>query len=312
MRALLAPLFSLTFASVDAQTTAGPDASPAVAPLEQAKRELEASKVGPIKEGEAGLRDLRAAVSPMPLPAAPASPPPKPRSDPRSGSDQTSRNWLVEAMERKPGAAGVRGEERAERTGRELVRGETGFETEVREREELSASRETARGPKRDEREQEGERKREKEVNPFAGFLKDWVSPQDFALLQSTIAAPREAGVGKPAEYVSAEASDISSAVPSARPGDAGLAALFVGRTPGLETPPPRGRTGENPFLQFLQVETSASRSSAPAAPNQPNAIFAPVPPAIAPSVPPTPRSLVPDFVRPIAEDKLYRQLKRF
>ena len=308
MRVQFAALTYLVIASVVAQTPA----SPAVAPLEEAKRELEATKGGRIKEGEGGWRDLRAAVPPMPLPAAPVAPPPKPRIDPRSGSDRTGRNWLVEAMEKKPGATGVRAEEKLERSGRELIPEPNGFKTEGLEREELSESRGAARGPRPDDREREGDRKREKEVNPFASFLKDWVSPQDFVLLQSTVAAPREAGVGKPADYVSAEASDISSAVPSIRPGDTGLAALFVGRAPGLENAPPRGRAGENPFLQFLPGEISASRTSAPAAPNQSNAILTPASPAIAPAVPPAPRGSVPDFVRPIADDKLYRQLKRF
>lgn len=312
MRVRFAALTSLVISSVEAQTPASHEASSAVTPLEQAKRELEASKVGRIKEGEGGWRDLRAAVPQMPLPAAPVAPPPKPRIDPRSGSDRTGRNWLVEAMEKKPGATGVGAVEREERTARESIRGQNVFETDGRGSEELSESRGAAPGPRRDQREREGDRKREKEMNPFASFLKDWVSPQDFALLHSTVAAPREAGVGKPAEYVSAEAPDISSAVPSVRPGDTGLAALFVGRAPGLEIAPPRGRAGENPFLQFLPGEISASRTSAPAAPNQSNAILTPASPAIAPAAPPAPRGSVPDFVRPIADDKLYRQLKRF
>ena len=140
MRVQFAALTYLVIASVVAQTPA----SPAVAPLEEAKRELEATKGGRIKEGEGGLRDLRAAVPPMPLPAAPVAPPPKSRIDPRSGSDRTGRNWLVEAMEKKPGATGVRAEEKLERSGRELIPEPNGFKTEGRERGAFGVTRSRA------------------------------------------------------------------------------------------------------------------------------------------------------------------------
>ena len=312
MRALLAPLVSLPLASVDAQTTAGPETAPAAAPLEQAKRELEATKGGRIKESDGALRDLRTAVPPMPV--TPPAPLPAPRIDARTGVEKPGRNWLVEAMERKAGANAGKGESRAERPGRELPREENRSENEGRDREGISSARETAREPRREEREPEGERKRETEVNPFARYLKDWVSPQDFALLQSTINAPRETGATKPADYVSPQASDISSAVAAARPGDPGLTSLFGGRGPGPEIAGSRVRTAENPFLQFLPGEISTSRSAAqaPGASSQPNAVFTPSQPAIAPPAAPNPRGAVPEFVRPIADDKLYRQLKRF
>ena len=314
MRALLAPLVSLPLASVDAQTTAGPETAPAAAPLEQAKRELEATKGGRIKESDGALRDLRTAVPPMPMPGTPSAPLPAPRADARTGVEKPGRNWLVEAMERKAGANAGKGEGRAERPGRELLREENGSESEGRDREGLSSARETAREPGREGREREGERKRETEVNPFARYLKDWVSPQDFALLQSTINAPRETGAAKPADYVSPQASDISSAVAAARPGDPGFASLFGGRGPGPETAGGRVRTAENPFLQFLPGEISNSRAAAqaPGASSLPNPVITPAQPALAPTAAPNPRGAVPEFVRPIADDKLYRQLKRF
>jgi len=314
MRALLAPLVSLTIASVDAQTTAGSDATPAAAPLEQAKRELEATKGGRIREGDGGLRDLRNAIPPMPMPVTPTAPLPTPRAEARAGVEKPGRNWLVEAMETKPAAYSGKSEGRAERPGREMLRDENGSETEGREREGLSSARETAREPRREELERNGEQKREMEVNPFARYLKDWVSPQDFALLQSTINSPRETGAAKPADYVSPQASDISSAVAAARPGDPALASLFGGRGLRPDSAGSPGRTAENPFLQFLRGEISTTRpaAQAPVESSQLNAAFAPAPPAIAPPVAPNPRGAVPEFVRPIADDKLYRQLKRF
>jgi hypothetical protein len=314
IRNCLAPLAFLAIAPVVAQTTAEPATTPAVAPLEQAKRELEATKGGRIKESESGLRELRTAVPPMSLPVAPTAPPPTPRAEARNAAEKPGRNWLVEAMERKPGANAGKGEGRAERPGREMLLDETGSESDGREREGLSSTREAAREPRRGEREREGERKREAEVNPFARYLREWVSPQDFALLQSTVTAPRDTGAAKTAGYVSADESDISSAVATSRRGDMGLTAYFGGRGPGPETASARGRTAENPFLQFLPGEISASRSAAqvPGAPSQPNPGFSPAQPVIGPPVAPNPRGAVPDFVRPIADDKLYRQLKRF
>ncbi|MFM7750375.1 MAG: hypothetical protein ACKPB0_08150, partial [Opitutaceae bacterium] len=262
MRWLGVPLVSLALASVEAQTTRSPETAPAVEPLEQAKRELEATKGARIKESDNGLRDLRTAVPPMPLSAPPSTPLPTPRAEARTGGEKPGRNWLVEAMEKKPGANAGKGEGSAERLRREVLRDETGSENEGREREGLSSTRETAREPRRNEREREGQRKRETEVNPFGRYLKDWVSPQDFALLQSTINAPRDSGAAKPADTASPQASDISSAVGTPRSGDTGQASLFGGRGPGPETANARGRAAENPFLQFLPGEISTTRSA--------------------------------------------------
>jgi hypothetical protein len=307
----LVPVVLLLIASVGAQTPDQTNASPAE-PLEQARRELEAAKGIRIKEGETGLRDLRSAVPSVPLQASPSVPLAAPRSEIRSSLEKPGRNWLVDAMEKKNGVASRKDEEKAERAGREPLRDGLIADPEARERE--APAGDNARDPGNEEREGGTGRKRGPEMNPFARFMKDWVSPQDFALLQSTLTSPREAGSAKPADYVSAQASDISSAVSVGRQDDKGLTSLWSGRPTGVEDASGRGRTRENPFLQFLPGDVPTSRGGAPATvfPGPVAPVLAPPPSVGAPALPPNPRGPVPDFVRPIADDKLYRQLKRF
>ena len=309
VRSVVAPVIFLHLTYVSAQSAEPATTPSVVSPLEQAKRDLETAKGSRIKERDGGWRDLREAVPPVPLQSAPVAPAPAPRSEMRPSAEKNGRNWLVEAMDRKSGPSNLKGEGRTERAGRDAWR--EGTFSESTRREDQSATEETAHTRRDEERDAGG--KRDAERNPFARFLKDWVSPQDFALLQSTLAAPRESNAPQPTDYVSAQATDVSSATAVARSGDTSLAELFVGRATGAEAANGRGRNSENPFLQFLPGDGSPARSGAAPAPPSPVArLVTPVPSANVPAVVPNPKGAVPDFVRPIAEDKLYRQLKRF
>lgn len=307
-RSIGAPVVFLFLAFVSAQSAEPPTAPSVVSPLEQAKRDLEAAKGSRIKERDGGWRDLREAVPPVPLQSAPGAPTPAPQPETRAGAEKSRRNWLVEAMERKSGPSIQKGEGRMERAERDAWR--EGTLPEPAGREDQSTRGETAHTPRNEERERDTVRKRDPELNPFARYLKDWVSPQDFGLLQSTLAAPRETNASKPTDYVSAQATDISSATAVARSNAASLAELRGGRAAEAEAASGRGRSSENPFLQFLPVEGSPPRSGSAPGPASP--VITPVPSANVPAVTPNPKATVPDFVRPIAEDKLYRQLKRF
>ena len=313
VRSVVAPVVFLFLAYVSAQSAEPATTPSVVSPLEQAKRDLEAAKGSRIKELDGGWRDLREAVPPVPSPSAPVAPTPAPRSEMRPSAEKNGRNWLVEAMERKSGPADLKGEGRTERAGRYALR-EVNF-SESTGREDQSATEETAQDSRTEDRESNTARKRDAELNPFARYLKDWVSPQDFALLQSTLAAPREANANaaKPADYVSAQTTDISAATAVTRSSASSLAELFGGRTAGAEVPNGRSRGSENPFLQFLPGEGASSRNPpASGLPSPATPLVKPAPSVHAPAVVPIPRGAVPDFVRPIADDKLYRQLKRF
>lgn len=151
-------------------------------------------------------------------------------------------------------------------------------------------------------------------MNPLARYLKDWVSPQDFVLLQSTLSAPADTSAGRPVEYSSSNSSDISAAVFGPRMSDGGLVTRFGGPVQSTETGGGRGGVNENPFLQFLTSDGLQARPAvqAPVAPGADSAARNTTPYFSSPAATPAPRGTVPDFVRPIADDKLYRQLKRF
>jgi hypothetical protein len=218
------------------------------------------------------------------------------------------KNWLVDAMERKGegrrGDSGITGGPVVAVAGRESEK-----DADDRTTDPASNGRKDRREDPRREESRAGGR-REEEVNPFSRYLQDWVSPQDFALLQSTLVAGRSAAGEKSGE-LSGAAAVAGIDAPSARSTDAGLAA-FLGNGSSMKGGPvASAKPTDNPFLQFLSPEASPARMPAqvPAANSTPSLgtpVSAP-PPGVVP-----PRTTVPDFVRPTNDDKLYRTLKRF
>lgn len=312
-RAALVPVAFFLAAPVIAQSVLpSPDGDSA--PLERAKRDLEAAKSTRIKEDSTAWRDLRIAVPSAPAPTAPISPASQVRTGRKPGAEPPVRNWLVDSMEKKPVPPVAAEDRRSEKGGRDARRDADFPAAEigpVTEREPRAAD---LREPKREERERSGERRKDPDVNPLARYLKDWVSPQDFVLLQSTLSTPAEPGAARPVEYSSSNSSDISAAVFGPRMSDGGLVTRFGGPVQSTETGGARSGVNENPFLQFLTSDGLQARPAvqAPVAPGAGSAATNTTPYFSSPAATPAPRATVPDFVRPIADDKLYRQLKRF
>jgi len=235
--------------------------------------------------------------------STPAVPAVTPR--PKSAPDAKNANWLVEAM-RKPGDASAqsRGRDgRNEGTEPGLLsrsasaweqvdeRGGTAREPNASSERDATRARPAAAGAA---------------VNPLASFLDDWMSPQDYALLQPELAASRTSQVGLPTPP-----HGFGPALTD-RPGFPSLA----GNAPPVTALSGAGGLGaprENPFLQALEPSIAKFPSSVPLP--RPVASLpgpAPLPTPAATPVSPLPSPRVPELVRPVADEKHFKPLKRF
>ena len=273
--------------------------SPAVAPsgpkpeqgatIEVAKKEFDAVKslreFGPDPKGNLP----RLSLPSMPSGAAPSA---LPSAGNRPELDrQPSKNWLVDAMEK-------RASEKNSRTAddRETERG--------REPNELRAGR--TRG-----REDEEKNSRPETPNPFARYLGDWMTPQDLALLKPALenSTRGDSAAGNGAlPNLSGEAAVAL--------GDFGPKSALSGAS-GTNRLPATGQVRENPYLDVLGG-ARAQTAPPPAVVSRPSGSFgapqSPASAATAPGVPPPPPQAgkLPEFVRPNADEKYFKQLKRF
>ena len=222
-----------------------------------------------------------------PAAAASVAPRPEPSKDPKPGT-----NWLVDAMQKREAGKQTRSEERRDLESK-------GEDRPGREGDQASAGREQERNG------------RVLPPNPFAPYMQGWISPVDEPLLRP--------------------AWDFTRGLPG--PGNEnganeGNARMFgspedVARRPGASltsSKPPGGgatsQTRENPYL--LNLENGAAGNSRPGVPARPSvgsaAAFAPssVPAGGPPAAVPLPQSRIPEFVRPNADDKYFKPLKRF
>lgn len=282
---------------------ARPDAAGIATPdtIESARHELRQLKIG---------REALPSNPGLPRVSAPAwqeaAGPKLPAVTPRPGAATEGRNpnWLVDAMRKSA-------ESPADDRGRS-VRGNTSAPGPIRapntpERSEVSGG--MAAG-NRQNREPNPPGVRpvapSTAINPLASFLDDWMSPQDFALLQPGLAAGRINPISAPTA-----APDFGLVALDGRAGSAGQGnALQPSRRPAS------GRSGtlrENPFLQsigplvtpisaIVPPPRAATSASAPAA------IQAS---AAAPFLPSTP-ARIPEFARPTSDEKYFKPLKRF
>ena len=272
--------------------------------IEAARQELRQLQVGrePSQSNPAALPRLTAPEwHGGSTPAVPAvTPRPKPAPDAKNS------NWLVEAM-RKPGdpSAQSRGRE-----GRNYS-----VEPGSPSRSDSAWEQIDERGDKAKEPRESTERDSNKArpgavsaaVNPLASFLDDWMSPQDYALLRPELAASRSSQVGLPSPAHGFGTSLID------RPG---FPNLMTGNAPPATGSSGAGGSGaprENPFLQALGPSNATFLPSLPP-PRSAASLPGPAPlpnPTAAPSSPlPPPR--VPEFVRPVADEKHFKPLKRF
>jgi hypothetical protein len=147
-------------------------------------------------------------------------------------------------------------------------------------------------------------------VNPLARYMSDWMTPQDFSLLQTN-----SAGAAGKETTATASAAGSASVLPGASAASTtagGLSEALAGlATGGGNKPAAASAPKENPFLQGLGPSVSSGPAFTPPTMPPPPApapspIFAP-PPEAAPV-----RSPIPEFAKPADDAKALKPLKRF
>lgn len=214
--------------------------------------------------------------------------------------EKKSANWLVDAMEKSAEARKDR-----ERTGsdRERERGR-GRELPGPEKDrEGDEEKETRRASDSVE---ERERKAKNAVaNPLASYLGVWMTPQDHALLKPGI----DQAFGNAAGTSGSGSSPLTEAATAfSLPGSPGIGGLNIAAA--RSTP---GTPRENPYLAMLNPPAPTTASAAAIASAPPPLSVAPsraLPPPAAPT--PAVKSPIPDFAKPAADEKYFKQLKRF
>jgi len=224
---------------------------------------------------------------------------------PQPALDARNPNWLVDAM-RKPGdpSAPDRG-----RDGRKADL-ESGTQSGSAPGRERIDEREETAGEFRETTDRGSTSVRpaaaSAAMNPLASFLDNWMSPQDYALLQPGFASGRSSQVGlpNPAEGFGPTLID--------RPGFSGLSGN-ASQVAGLSGTGGPGAPRENPFLPALEPSSANLPSSLP--PTRPVVSLpgpAPLPPQAAAPISPPPPPRVPEFARPASDEKHFKPLKRF
>jgi hypothetical protein len=234
-----------------------------------------------------------------------AAEPPQPWTAPNSSNPtaRKSESWLLDAMEKKPGAPS-RTSARGEKSATDLLPSEkkAGDVEDARMRDRISTS---SRGGADDTANPAETPPSPKAVdNPLTRYMGQWMTPQDYALLQPTLSVAARAGTSP---------GDFGTALPGSAVDGAAAANLDLAFGPPVNVPPPAPRApAENPYLAGLSLPAnqppSASTGPAAAAP----APTMPPPTLIAPAPEPAPvKSTVPDFVKP-SDEKYFKPLKRF
>lgn len=224
-----------------------------------------------------------------------------------------SDNWLLEAMQEKntDTARGERGERASRNTEADALMARLLAGRPVNSPDEKPATlvdQMAANDAAREKKSAEPAKPEASAYNPLAQFLGEWMTPQDYSLfgadLKQAAAASELApiAVGTPTN-VSGSTFDSAASGP-------GLASVLP--SVASDRPLAAGAPAQNPFLQGLDL--SIASTPALATPPQPS------PPAAAPQIfnapPPerheTPRSAVPDFARPLTDEKYFKPMKRF
>ncbi len=138
-------------------------------------------------------------------------------------------------------------------------------------------------------------------ANPLAGFLNDWMTPQDYALLKPGLAE----------SFETRSDSNKSPDLPKTAEIRGGIDGLLLGgnASPAMRAPAAR----ENPYLESLKVDLPATPAVTTARPSMP--IAAPTPARAGIVAPPPPASVankIPDFAKPPTDEKYFKPLKRF
>jgi hypothetical protein len=148
------------------------------------------------------------------------------------------------------------------------------------------------------------DRKMARATNPLDLYMAGWMTPRDYALLRPTLVPAREnefalrdTALGLPGRGfempTSAGEPDLTS---------------FLATSAKPVMPPPR----ENAYVQALNVELPPRVSTPAPPPASPAPAALPRPTLAAPVETPAPKPVTPDFAKPPADDKYFKQLKRF
>lgn len=279
---------------VEAKAPLPPEKSPTVdgnhaASIAGARKEFEAVKSLRNNSGGQKMETPRMTVPRMQTEPTPGLVAPTQSS---RGGEKRPTHWLIDAMEQNATVKGQRGSE-----GRFSGSGPM---DQRKEREERLAPHV-----------ERGTREHGVPTNPFAQYLGDWISPQDYALLKPAVApvdAGRDLRTRDPMPQPSLEA---FSPLPDSRSKPLVPAKVFGAATVAT------GTDRVNPYLEVLKspgvtplsmpgvATPKATIATAPAVPKSGKTTIPDLPPE-------PPRSRPPDYVRPNADDKYFKQLKRF
>ncbi len=212
-----------------------------------------------------------------------------------------SGNWLIEEMEKGAEDAKNKGEGR--RSSKPAAQLETWLEKEsaAEKREFNLVSEKKTPAP---EHEKSGV---ESVSNPLAPFLAGWMTARDYALLQPGTSSSANGGTPNLAT------------LPGGTPaGEAGLAVTRSGgEARSLFRGPERsaltvGEPAANPYLPAMTEAAPALERFTPPTTVTLNLPSAPAPASYAPLPPPVVPARIPDFVKPVGNERYFKPLKRF
>lgn len=281
-----------------AEEPSGKAAAPSAPPTEDAvaaaKRDLEA-----IKALRSGIEQPRADLPRFSAPEFPSGVGAPQRATPTDpNTPKKSANWLVEAMMKKPARSG---DARDRRPGDSA---EAGEKDDQRALDPFAKPDAKDKAPADDPAQRRTPRTKAEEaaLNPLASYMANWMSLQDYKLLQPGLGM--EGGAGGVAR---GDAPSTFTPVPSGST-DAASALNFGRPQPSRANTPAR----ENPFLQAMvtPAPVPVGPGLAGVAPTPPPQLKTP-PPAPQPEPPPQ-KSATPSFVKPNDDAKYFKPLKRF
>ncbi len=272
--------------------------------IDSATREFNALKAARNSLDVPAKLDLPSVATPELSTGAPQPLPSLSKPDPATTKKQ-SANWLVDAM-MKPAETDAR-DPRAKNS--DLV-GSERSNTAILDREGrgLVADAESPLPTTRDKKAPPAaEKKTGPEFNPLMNYMAGWMTSQDYALLKpglDSVVSSRMAN----SPIVQASSGGVGEFTAMGNLGGAGGVDFgATGKPAALALPKP----ADNPFLQ------SFATVAAPVASFTPPSAAAPANPAPSAVVPqplelPATRSKIPDFAKPAADEKYFKQLKRF
>ncbi|HUR60697.1 MAG TPA: hypothetical protein VM029_23450 [Opitutaceae bacterium] len=223
--------------------------------------------------------------------------------------EKKSATWLLDAMEKNSDSSKSRGKlELADLLGTKTREkdGETELELEPKDPRDAKAGRNLEPGERKSESSEEKNPRREEPVfNPLTRFMSDWMTPQDLALMKPVMevrAGGELPGSGRVEHLALGNDVGLSATVESVLGTQSTATKSFVAPT-----------AQENPYLQAMLSPLPVAGSGpaagvapAPLPPPAPSAAMAPLPAL------PAPKSNIPDFAKPAADEKYFKQLKRF